>query len=126
MKKTIFEVEIKNLINCNSQENNSNTPDFILARYLTACLDNFDKAVNQREQFYGRPNYRGEKPSSDTAKTDHLPATKQENHCIALREALDCLLRETVDMDLKHGIALSEGEENARQLALAALAEKAS
>jgi hypothetical protein len=40
-----------------------------------------------------------------------------------LKQALDELLEQTVDMDLKHGIALSEGEEEARTRALAAIAE---
>ena len=35
--------------------------------------------------------------------------------------ALDYLLEQTVDMDLKHGIALTEGEEDARTRALAVL-----
>ena len=42
-----------------------------------------------------------------------------------LREALDRLLAATVDDDLSHGIALTEKEEEARQFALAALAEAA-
>jgi hypothetical protein len=40
-----------------------------------------------------------------------------------LLEALDYLLAQTVDMDLKYGITLSEGEEDARAKALAAIAE---
>src|SRR5580693_2736917 len=40
-----------------------------------------------------------------------------------LLEALDYLLEQTVDMDLKYGIGLSEGEEDARAKALAAIAE---
>ncbi|MBA4063081.1 MAG: hypothetical protein C0501_05105 [Isosphaera sp.] len=40
-----------------------------------------------------------------------------------LAEALDYLLGQTVDMDLEHGIGLSEGEADAREQALAALAE---
>jgi len=40
-----------------------------------------------------------------------------------LLEALDELLCQTVDMDLAHGIALTEGEEQARAKALAAIAE---
>jgi hypothetical protein len=39
-----------------------------------------------------------------------------------LIEALHVLLQETVDMDLKYGITLSEGEEEARAKALAAIA----
>jgi hypothetical protein len=40
-----------------------------------------------------------------------------------LLKALDLLLAQTVDMDLKHGITLSEGEQEARATALAAIAE---
>lgn len=40
-----------------------------------------------------------------------------------LADALDYLLGQTVDMDLEHGIGLSEGEADAREQALAALAE---
>ena len=40
-----------------------------------------------------------------------------------LLEALDYLLEQTVDMDLKYGICLSEGEEEARAQALAAIAK---
>lgn len=40
-----------------------------------------------------------------------------------LLEALDYLLEMTVDQDLKYGIELTEGEEDARQKALAAIAK---
>jgi hypothetical protein len=40
-----------------------------------------------------------------------------------LVEALDYLLEQTVDQDLKYGIGLSEGEEDARAKALAIIAE---
>jgi hypothetical protein len=40
-----------------------------------------------------------------------------------LLEALDYLLEQTVDMDLKYGIGLSEGEEDARTKALAVIAK---
>lgn len=46
--------EIEHAINCNSAENGSNTPDFILAEYLTDCLTAYDKAVTAREKWYGR------------------------------------------------------------------------
>ena len=39
-----------------------------------------------------------------------------------LLHALDYLLEQTVDMDLKHGVTLTEGEEDARHTALAAIA----
>ena len=49
-----FQKELTRLINEYSKENDSDTPDFILARYLNAVLDNFNAAVMDREQWYGR------------------------------------------------------------------------
>lgn len=49
-----FRTEIESVINRCSQENGSNTPDFILASFLTNCLMAFDTAVNAREKWYGR------------------------------------------------------------------------
>jgi hypothetical protein len=46
--------EIENAINRNSAENGSDTPDFILAEYLTDCLAAYDRAVCAREKWYGR------------------------------------------------------------------------
>ena len=44
--------EIEQAINKNSLENGSDTPDFILAEYLTDCLKAFDKAVVRREEWF--------------------------------------------------------------------------
>ena len=44
--------EIAAAINRHSAENGSNTPDFILAEYLTDCLAAFDKAVNMRSRYF--------------------------------------------------------------------------
>ena len=49
-----FQQELEQLINKYSQENGSNTPDFILARYLNGCLGAFNEAVESRELWYGR------------------------------------------------------------------------
>ena len=59
-----FEKELELLINRYSKENNSNTPDFILARYLNAVLDNFCAAVNEREQWYGRGPHLSDLPEA--------------------------------------------------------------
>jgi len=48
-----FTEELRNLINRYSKENNSDTPDFILARYLENCLDNFKYAIRARDSHYG-------------------------------------------------------------------------
>lgn len=47
-----FEQELQRLINSHSQENGSDTPDFILAQYMQNCLTNFNIAVNARTKWY--------------------------------------------------------------------------
>jgi len=49
-----FETELTGLINHYSIENASNTPDFILAQFISGCLESFNGAVQQREKWYGR------------------------------------------------------------------------
>jgi len=49
-----FEKELIKLINRHSQENTSNTPDFILASFILRCLSAFDFAVNNRSDWYGQ------------------------------------------------------------------------
>jgi len=46
--------ELSAILNRHSAENNSGTPDFILAVYLMDCLNAFEKAVIRRENWYGR------------------------------------------------------------------------
>ncbi len=46
--------DLKNLINYHSLENGSDTPDWILAEYLSQCLVNFGTTMRAREKWYGR------------------------------------------------------------------------
>jgi len=48
-----FKQALTTLINQYSKENDSDTPDFILAKYLTDTLKAFNKATNRREEWYG-------------------------------------------------------------------------
>lgn len=55
-KKSIisaFELGLRKLINTHSQENKSDTPDFILAQYLNNCLHAFNTAIGQRRIYCG-------------------------------------------------------------------------
>lgn len=61
MSNTNLRRKIAEAINTESAEGGSDTPDLILARYLTSCLEAFDDAVNQRERFYDRPTPEGVK-----------------------------------------------------------------
>lgn len=54
LRQEQFRDELEGLINKCSMENGSDTPDFILAEYLTNCLYAFDVAVVAREKWYGR------------------------------------------------------------------------
>lgn len=49
-----FQKELEELINRYSLENQSNTPDWILAQYISASLKAFEDATNDRERWYGR------------------------------------------------------------------------
>ena len=49
-----FEVRLRQLINECSVENESDTPDYILAHFLVGCLAAFESAVKSREAWYGR------------------------------------------------------------------------
>lgn len=50
-----FRTELEKLINGHSKENESDTPDFILAEFLAGCLAVFDDAVCSRTKWYGGP-----------------------------------------------------------------------
>ena len=50
--REVFKRDLTHLINKHCLENNSNTPDFILAEYLCMCLDNFTAASNARTKWF--------------------------------------------------------------------------
>jgi hypothetical protein len=49
-----FVQDLTALLNRYSMENDSNTPDFILAEYLLKCLETWNATVTHREQWCGR------------------------------------------------------------------------
>ena len=53
MEKTPLEDELAGLINSESRENDSNTPDYILSEFMMNCLDAFELASNKREVWFG-------------------------------------------------------------------------
>lgn len=48
-----FEGELRSLLNRFSKENDSGTPDFVLAEYMSNCLTAFNVAIEGRSQFRG-------------------------------------------------------------------------
>jgi len=49
-----FEAELKDIINSHGKDNDCNTPDFILARYLRSCLFVFTTAMTRRDALEGK------------------------------------------------------------------------
>lgn len=45
--------ELRNLLNRHNVEVRSDTPDFILARFMLGCLDSFSTATTERDKWYG-------------------------------------------------------------------------
>lgn len=51
-----FRIMLQGLINKGCMENGSDTPDYILAHYLTDCLEAYDRAVNARRDWHSTEN----------------------------------------------------------------------
>ena len=66
-----FQKDLTILINSYCKENDSDTPDFILAQYLNAVLENFNAAVKQREEHYGRQKHIIDLPENTEFPIDH-------------------------------------------------------
>ncbi len=63
------------LINHHSQENASDTPDFILTQYVLGCLAAWNNAVLMREKWYGREADALEAVSASRPPQEPAPAT---------------------------------------------------
>lgn len=48
----LFTKDLEGLLNKYSQENDSDTPDFILAKYLRKCLDAYNETVTARDKWF--------------------------------------------------------------------------
>jgi len=49
-----FEHDLAALLNRHNQETPSDTPDFILAHFLAACLEAWNQSTRVRDEWYGR------------------------------------------------------------------------
>lgn len=47
-----FQKELTELINRYSVENESDTPDFVLAQYIGGCLTAFNRAIRLRDKWF--------------------------------------------------------------------------
>lgn len=62
-KEKLFRDELRSLLNRYSRENNSNTPDFILADVMLDALNSYESAVN-RAKMLSTPEVIREKTNS--------------------------------------------------------------
>ncbi len=90
----ILETKLKGLINSESRENDSNTPDFLLAEFMMKCLDAFELASNRREVWYGVEL----EPGRSVSKDDIFGAVAR-GWCSKVNE------NKTMDTDLASAIA---------------------
>lgn len=74
---TEFERELTRLLNRHSAEDTSNTPDFILARYLSGCLRLFNATVVQRAGWYGRIDVPGQRIPSEPERDLQGPTSRE-------------------------------------------------
>lgn len=48
-----FYSELCSLINRYSAENDSNTPDYLLVKFIEGCLNSFNNVTKERDKWYG-------------------------------------------------------------------------
>lgn len=89
--KTEFRKRLEQLINSESMENGSNTPDFILAEFLCDVLEAYDRTQQAREKWYGRdpikvPSYDAPLIRTQTDTQAHVKGCDCPG-CVAAREA---------------------------------------
>jgi hypothetical protein len=51
-KRNALQKDFEHCINRNSIENESNTPDFVLAEYLVACVEAWNVGCRARDKWY--------------------------------------------------------------------------
>lgn len=79
--------EIASVLNRHSMEKHSNTPDFILAKYLTNCLRAFDIAMQEREVYFNQDI----KHESDCALHSEPAFPSNRCNCKEARKETECL-----------------------------------
>lgn len=69
-RKKTFRQQLAELINKNCRENESDTPDFILAKYIDRSLQLFEQTLAEREAFCGRPSKLSDEKYQECSQTD--------------------------------------------------------
>ena len=94
--------EITAVLNRHSAENESDTPDFILAQYLMACLSAHSAATKERDRWYGHMSLSqkiGETAHGQHVATTDVDAAKERDPCPHIESSLRGPAGPTVDRD---------------------------
>jgi len=104
-----FYQELRELINKHSKENDSNTPDFILARYLCDCLQVFGNAALARSNWYGnRDRTIEDHHRFDVRSTDGVFTVIHQNGARQEIRGLESVTEIMIRVDLKDNRARIE------------------
>ena len=85
--------ELTKLLNKYSMENESNTPDFILAQHLINSLHAFETAVNKREGWYGK--------NINHNNLTNLSGGNECSNCKETVEICECISKNKIIIDGK-------------------------
>jgi hypothetical protein len=77
-----LEEQLTTLINQFCEENVSNTPDYILGKYLANCLENFHVCVNLREQWFDKMTDSVTDDENELRFSSSIPYDDEELHSI--------------------------------------------
>lgn len=100
-----FVGELAALLNRHSKENDSDTPDFVLANHLLQCLEAWNRSVGARERWWER----GQKEQVLGTKADSPPPPDRRGMTVALD--LNPRQRELVERLVEGGLHGSTGTE---------------
>ncbi len=78
-----FQQELEQLINKHSQENGSNTPDFVLASYLKSCLDTWNLHTAERDRWFGNRSILGPGNDVPTVATGEVSLLANSSQWVA-------------------------------------------
>ncbi len=70
-QKPTFEQAIAEVINRYSKENENDTPDYILAQYVSDCLQAYKKAINLRDSWFQVDMWTEDKRSKEFHKKNN-------------------------------------------------------
>jgi hypothetical protein len=115
-----FETELEKLINKYSIENGSDTPDFLLTKYLMGCLHNYNSVVNARED-WSQEKCKEKLASTPATPTEAYPKLWTTLYQLARRKTFEDYAKSADDAATQ---LIADSEARAVAKAVAAIIEK--